>query len=281
MKQKTIHPSAGFAHMEFLLLMFTVVVIGAVGAYVHHIHTPKVVHVKSSTQSPDTSNITTAKTPLTINDFNSVIGNAKASVVKIEGYDGCPDILWGTGFVVGPDLVATNAHVVAGITDPQVIDNAGKHAATPVVFDPTLDFAVLRVSGITGSALPLNSTGIGSVIGSHNGNQDIVLGYPNAGDFTPTLATITSEYESVSNDIYGNPNDQLDLYQINAAIQHGNSGSPLIQADGKVAGIIEGVSPDDSSTAYAIPTNDFLSEVQQATHLSAVVSTQACANSSS
>lgn len=214
---------------------------------------------------------------LTLNNFNSLISNDEASVVKIIGYNGCPDIIEGSGFVVAPDLVATNAHVIAGINNPTIVDGSRSYAGTPVYFDPELDFAVIRVNNLPYNPLPLNYSG-GSLAfqGSHNGDQDIVLGYPNADSYKPVLATITGDFDTYENDIYGNPNDSQDILQLNSDIVHGNSGSPIVQQNGQVAGVVFGTSISDNTTAYAIPTYEFYEDVQQAEKTFMPVSTQTC-----
>src|SRR5205807_5087613 len=79
---------------------------------------------------------------------------AAPSTVRVDGY-GCGGIQTGTGFVVGSGLVVTNAHVVAGIHSPEVVDRKGPHAATPILFDPALDVALLRTGALTGGPLVL------------------------------------------------------------------------------------------------------------------------------
>ena len=68
-----------------------------------------------------------------------------ASVVKVEG-QGCGGIVEGSGFVVANGMIATDAHVVAGIRTPYVLDSNGTHRATAIWFDPNLDLAILQVS---------------------------------------------------------------------------------------------------------------------------------------
>ena len=80
--------------------------------------------------------------------LQSAVAKDDASVVKIEGL-GCGGLVEGSGFDVGSDLVATNAHVVTGIAHPYVIDSNGTHSASLIWFDPNLDFAVLQVPGLT------------------------------------------------------------------------------------------------------------------------------------
>ncbi|MGH9028374.1 MAG: CvpA family protein [Acidimicrobiales bacterium] len=84
------------------------------------------------------------------------VSAAEPSTVQIAGA-GCGVIQEGSGFVVAPDLVVTNAHVVAGIARPYVIDTLGHHPATAVLYDPELDIAVLRVPGLHDPALSLLS----------------------------------------------------------------------------------------------------------------------------
>src|SRR5690606_64574 len=76
-------------------------------------------------------------------DLNPAVQKVRPSVVKIEG-EGCNSIVEGSGFVAGDDVVVTNAHVVAGVEDPFVLDQNGRHDAYVVLFDPDLDLAVLR-----------------------------------------------------------------------------------------------------------------------------------------
>ncbi|MGH9018596.1 MAG: CvpA family protein, partial [Acidimicrobiales bacterium] len=78
---------------------------------------------------------------------------SERSTVQIVGA-GCGVIQEGSGFVVAPGLVVTNAHVVAGVAHPVVIDASGHHATEVVLFDSHLDLAVLRVPGLTDPALP-------------------------------------------------------------------------------------------------------------------------------
>ncbi|MDP8961548.1 MAG: CvpA family protein, partial [Actinomycetota bacterium] len=90
----------------------------------------------------------------------AAVARAADATVKITG-TGCGGISEGSGFVAAPGLVITNAHVVAGIDQPNVIQGGRRSRATPVLFDPQLDVAVLRVSGLTVSPLPLVPTEVG------------------------------------------------------------------------------------------------------------------------
>ena len=66
----------------------------------------------------------------------------------VEG-QACDRIQEGTGFVVGENLIVTNAHVVAGENRTHVVTSDGRRLDTTVVaFDPNRDLAVLRVPGL-------------------------------------------------------------------------------------------------------------------------------------
>lgn len=230
--------------------------------------------VKSVRQTP--AKTPPAEKPATLDTFSSVIANAKDSVVKITG-TGCGYDLSGTGFVVAPDLVITNAHGVAGVSSPYVHDSTGSHEATTVFFDPKLDIAVLRTDDLAGHPLTLDVPTAGlTVAGTHNGDHDVMLGYPGGGDFSAKLADISDELSAETSDIYGNPNDIRDVYELNADIVQGSSGSPLIQQNGLVAGIIFGMSPTESRFGYALPASQFFGEVERAKSLHDPVDTQTC-----
>ena len=79
------------------------------------------------------------------------------STVKILG-TACSNEQEGSGFVVGPGLVATNAHVVAGESNgnTQVVLDDNAYNATAVFFDPAFDLAVLRTDAPLGPALTID-----------------------------------------------------------------------------------------------------------------------------
>jgi uncharacterized membrane protein required for colicin V production len=96
-----------------------------------------------------------------------------ASTVKIEG-EACSRIQEGSGFFVADDLVVTNAHVVAGEDDSDVVlPDGSRMDGTVVAFDPVRDLAVLRTSGADRPALPLDAAEVGTSGG--------VFGHPGGG----------------------------------------------------------------------------------------------------
>lgn len=194
----------------------------------------------------------------------------RGSVVKIEG-QGCGGIVEGSGFVVGTDLVATNAHVVAGIKKPFVQDTAGTHSATPVWFDPSLDFAVLRVPNLSGQPLLLSNKPIA------HGTPAVVLGYPGGGGFTAKAAAVLDQFTASGRNIYGKGYTSRDVYEIQADIIPGNSGGPLVATDGTVIGVIFAESTSYQHVGYALTTAQVNSEIKQAAAQNQTVNTGKCA----
>lgn len=214
--------------------------------------------------------------PLELIDFTSVIASKKASVVKIES-EVCGYISTGTGFMVAPDLVLTNAHAVAGNATPRVLDDNGSHVGTTILFDPVKDIAVIRVRGLTGSPLDLEmpKTGI-AIQGSHNGERMLLMGYPKDGEVSTMVAGVSGEESAVTYDIYGESmGGQRQIFVLDAVLQQGYSGGPVIRHNGQIAGIIFAIDPGDHK-GLAMPTIDFIHEVQSAQSLYTPADVQSC-----
>jgi S1-C subfamily serine protease len=200
---------------------------------------------------------------------NAAAAAGRPATVKIEGL-GCGGILEGSGYVAASGLVATNAHVVAGIDAPMVIDAAGhQHAATVVVFDPNLDFAVLRVRGLTTTPLP-TATGI-----SPRGTVGAVLGYPGGGDFTVSSAAVLGEQTALGRDIYDSNLTRRDIYQLQSIVRPGNSGGPVVTPDGTVIGVVFAMSTTNGQVGYALTSAEIKPDLQAASN-AGPTSTGAC-----
>jgi S1-C subfamily serine protease len=191
------------------------------------------------------------------------------SVVRIEG-QGCGSIVTGSGFVIGEDLIATNAHVVAGIKNPYVQDVGGTHKGTVVVFDPKLDFAIIRVNDLAGSPIPLNTATVKS------GTPAVVLGYPGGGNLAAGPAAVTSKLKASGHDIYGKGRTVRTIYEIKATIESGNSGGPLIDVEGKVIGVIFAESTSADQIGYALTTESITKYLEQAANRQQAVPVGKC-----
>ncbi len=205
-----------------------------------------------------------------LGELQTAVTKDKNSVVKVEG-QGCGGIVEGSGFVVAPGLIATNAHVVAGIRHPFVEDSNGTHSATPIWFDPNLDFAVLRVSNLAGHSLSINGAKAAS------GTPAAVLGYPGGGSLTAGPAAVLDEFTASGRNIYGRGNTNREVYEIQATVIPGNSGGPLIGKDGSVIGVVFAESTTYQHVGYTLTTPQVINEIHQAQAANQPVGTGRCA----
>lgn len=201
--------------------------------------------------------------------LQEAVTHAGASTVKVIG-DGCGQIQEGSGFVVGPGLVVTNAHVVAGIPHPVVEVGNELFQTTVLSFDPSFDLAVMRVNGVNEPALTLDPQK------STRGVEAAVLGYPGGGPFKVEPAGIMAEFEAEGRDIYGQGLTVRDVYEIQAIVRPGNSGGPLVQPDGQVVGVVFSRSTTNGDIGYALASPGVLSRVTKAATRSTAVSTGPC-----
>jgi S1-C subfamily serine protease len=199
---------------------------------------------------------------------NEAAAAGRAATVRIEGL-GCGGLLEGSGFVVGPGLVATNAHVVAGIASPMIVDQNGSHYAQVVVFDPNLDFAILRTTNLYAQPLPIAS----SV--EPRGTVGAVLGYPGGGSLTISPAAILDSQTAVGRNIYDSGLTSRDIYTLQAVVRPGNSGGPLITPSGQVVGIVFAMSTTNGDIGYALTSAELGHDLSQASG-AGQVSTGSC-----
>ena len=193
---------------------------------------------------------------------------AAASTVQISGV-GCGGTLYGSGWVAAPGLVVTNAHVVAGITDPVIVDANGGHRAVAVSFDPNTDVAILRTSGLAGSPLAVTSTD------PQRGAVGAVLGYPGGGPLTTGAGAVRDAYQALGRDIYGGGLTRRDILELQADVRPGNSGGPFVLPDGSVGGMVFARSVTTSGLGYALAPSELRRELAR-TRIGSV-STGSCA----
>jgi S1-C subfamily serine protease len=204
-----------------------------------------------------------------LGSFDGVVKAAAASVVKVEG-TGCGGIVEGSGFVASNNRVATNAHVVAGVANPKVIDDNGIHNTRVIWFDPDLDLAVLQVGNLAGKPLQLNSAEQAS------NTTGVVLGYPGGGSFTAQPAAIIDHFTAYGRNIYDQGSTVRDIYSLHAKIIPGNSGGPVLGADGQVLGIVFATSTTYNNVGYALTGHQVAGELATAEKSTTVRSTGSC-----
>ena len=196
------------------------------------------------------------------------------STVKILG-TACSNEQEGSGFVVGPGLVATNAHVVAGEGNgnTQVLLGDSAYDATPVLFDPDFDLAVLRTDAPLGPALNVSSVIV------PRGTKAALLGYPEDRGLSIGAAGVTEEVTATGKDIYNNGSVTRGVYALDASVLPGNSGGPLLGPGGQVIGVVFSRSTVYQDVGYALTSPGVLTRVQEAERQRSAVSTGPCISS--
>lgn len=177
---------------------------------------------------------------------------AKKSLVKITGIaEACQEGHEGSGFVLADGLVVTNAHVVAGMTEP-LVQRGGvgrHHISTVVAFDARSDLAILAVPSLKAPPMTwAESVASGDVVAA--------LGFPMGGPYHVSPGVVVRTTQVRSNDIYGQQRFLRDIVVVGANVRSGNSGGPLITKDGNLAGVIFAKSTDTKDLGYAVTLAD-------------------------
>jgi S1-C subfamily serine protease len=199
---------------------------------------------------------------------------ARRGIVKITGEaSSCGRGQEGSGAIIAPQRVVTNAHVVAGVTNPrvQVAGRGPKYPARVVSFDARRDLAVLAVPQLRTAPLALG-------VDLGRGDPAVVAGFPNDGPFRASAARIRSIVRASGEDIYGRPGAVRKVYSLYVKVQPGNSGGPVLNSRGQVVGVVFAKSLDDSTTGYALTLEESRSVIESGTSRSAAVSTGGCAS---
>jgi S1-C subfamily serine protease len=198
-----------------------------------------------------------------------IAASASPSVLKVDASGGCGVDREGTSFVVGPGLVITNAHVIAGEPVIVVVTPGGDEISKLVVFDPQLDVAVLRVPHLSLPALHLD---VGTVA---RGTPAAVVGYPEGGPRTAKPAGLAGSVLAQGRDIYGGGLVSRPIYAVTASVLPGNSGSPLV-AGGTAIGMVFSRSLSQADLAYAIQASALTGDVHLGSIAAKSVSSGAC-----
>ncbi|MEV5510886.1 MarP family serine protease [Streptomyces orinoci] len=187
---------------------------------------------------------------------------ARRSVVKIEGVADVGEGergQEGSGFVYAPEHVMTNAHVVAGVTEPTVrVGGVGPaHRARVVLFDPDTDVAVLDVPGLRAPVLPFDKT-------AKRGDAAVVAGFPENGGLDLRTAVVANEVRAKGQDIYGDGVTTRTVYSVRSTVRPGNSGGPLLSPSGRVYGVVFARSTANAETGYALTARQVAADAQEA-----------------
>jgi S1-C subfamily serine protease len=185
-----------------------------------------------------------AKTSTSTDTLETLVAKTRSAVVRIQAYGSGSEAI-GTGFLIGPRLVATVDHVVDGATTI-ILKQRGRPAGTGTVVgeDPTRDVALVRTSRtLLGTALSLapRTPQLGEPVAA--------LGFPLGLPLTVTQGSVSGLRRTV-------PIDGIrrrDMVQTDAAVNPGNSGGPLIDVDtGRVVGLVDLGSEEANGISFAV-----------------------------
>jgi S1-C subfamily serine protease len=212
--------------------------------------------------------------PPTLTDFDTgspALNAAAQSVVRITGTaPACGQSQAGSGFVVAEDRVVTNAHVVAGVTEP-VIETPGGQVigGTVVYFDPIDDLAVIAVPGLSSPPLILTDT-----VG--DGTDGVIDGYPFGGPFVTAAAEVLSVDTARVADIYNDSQNDREVYTLATTVKEGDSGGPFLTLDGEVAGVVFARAANTANVGYAMTMAELDPVAEQAASLTTPVDSGTC-----
>jgi S1-C subfamily serine protease len=155
----------------------------------------------------------------------------------------------GSGVIVADDYVVTNAHVVAGSNPRGLVistSDGDQVGANVVLFDPSLDVALLYAPDLTGDPLRFATRD------PDRGTVGAALGYPGGGGLTVVPAAVTGAYRATGRDIYDEDRVDRQILELRAQIDRGDSGGPFVLSDGTIGGLIFAEARTDPEVGYAL-----------------------------
>jgi len=174
-----------------------------------------------------------------------LVRDASASVVKVAG-TACGVGVMGSGWVIAPGTIVTNAHVVAGQSDTRVETNDGQVVdATPIAYNPRNDISVLSA--------PVDLPVLPMLAGARQGAGAAVVGYPNDGPLTISPARAGETRRVLGQDAYGSGPFEREMLTLRGRVRHGNSGGPILDRQGRVLGTVFASTTEGPPGGLAIP----------------------------
>jgi S1-C subfamily serine protease len=196
------------------------------------------------------------------------LARAAESVVRITGTAfQCGSNMSGSGFVVAEDRIVTNAHVVAGVTEP-IVEAPGELAVEGrvVAFDAENDLALIAVSDLETPPLAIADAPAGTDVA--------VAGYPFGGPLELRPARVMSVGPITIQE--SGRTATRDIVTLAADVDHGNSGGPVLTGDGTVGGVVFAKSDSVENVGYAIPITTLAPLAAEAAQLTEPVDSGSC-----
>jgi S1-C subfamily serine protease len=201
------------------------------------------------------------------------VRDAGASVVRVVG-TACGLGIEGSGWVAAPDLVVTNAHVVAGENDTRV-ELGGSAPGLPAEaldFDPRDDIAILRVPGLGAHSLAIAPS-------ATPGTSGAILGYPQDGPFNAQPGRIGQTRDVETENAYGQGPVLRSVTELRGLVRPGNSGGPVVSSSGQVLATVFAAiaTPGTRHGGFAVPNSLVRTQLRRAETRGGPVGTGGCA----
>jgi putative serine protease PepD len=219
--------------------------------------------VRTSTTASTTSTAAVSTSDLTVNEIYRRARNGVVEITVTSQQDfGGSSQAQGSGFVYDKaGHIVTNQHVADGATAIRVrFPNGKTSSATVVGTDASTDLAVLKVDAPASVLHPLS---LGDSTQLEVGDGVVAIGSPFGLEETVTTGIVSALHRQMTS-----PNNYTiaDSIQTDAAINHGNSGGPLLSMRGQVIGVnsqIESDSGGNDGVGFAVPSHTIRSVVSQ------------------
>lgn len=196
---------------------------------------------------------------------------AAQSVGRVTGAAyACGQVQSGTAFVIAPDRLLTNAHVVAGVDEPTIeLPGIGGRTGRIVYFDAQQDIALIAVDGLEVEPLGAAET-------LPQGSIGAVQGYPFGGPFVSGGAEVVAVGTIAVDAIDGSGQGPRDTYTLAADVNPGNSGGPVLSLDGDVVGMVFAKAQLRDDIGYAHTMAELDPVIDAAPSLSEPVASGSC-----
>jgi uncharacterized membrane protein required for colicin V production len=198
------------------------------------------------------------------------LGEAAAPSVLRVIADGCDQRASGTSFVIAPEYLVTNAHVVVGADSVLVQTSEQSYSATLVLIDLELDVAMLHVNDLEAPSLTFTSGE------PTRGALGATIGYPGGGNLTVERATVAATYFATGLNVTGEGRVTRRILELRARVVPGDSGGPFILEDGTVGGVVFAESRVDPAVGYALSPLEVLDRITPALGSTQAVATGPC-----
>jgi len=210
--------------------------------------------VAASPKTPGTEEVAGSQMKL---DTEEIVAHVEPSVAQIVGQGSS-----GTGFVIEPGIVATNAHVCESelvnnikVRFPSEGKDAESHAVKLLYLDKKRDVAFLKLDAECPPPLSL-----ASAYRFVRGAEVTTIGNPGVGGELTLQNAVSRGVMSTEVEI-----DDQQFYQLSISINPGNSGGPVLDSGGRVIGIATLKAKEEEGIAFCVPLADVTEALKTAT----------------